>query len=293
MKHAIILIGFIGLLSMPVLAAEVDFSKAYIIIPRSSIPIEEGTEEGEVPPPPPPPTLQIGGVKTIDTHEDQITIFNWILSLGFNPNEVTFHLHDAQLQNNFDVELLQQRLRGTKWIGEYKTANNLYSTKLHFQSVQNGFVGAEMTHFTNDEPELSSFLQAKVTGDITPQYFIDKEGEGELVWVNVETYQEIVTKINKANEGKEGDDVTPIPEIFNTRQLIRLKRTRSIGNSWHANGQWGSHNEYRLTLEGDKLMGSVGTPPDRYGSKDVLTGIGNIELTIVDESIDVSPPTPE
>jgi hypothetical protein len=235
--------------------------------------------------------VRIGGVETTETSNDEVTVFNWILSLGFDPNKATFHLREAELQNHFDPQFLQQQLHGTKWEGEYKTARGLYSTELRFISVQNGFIGAEMTHSTGEKPEPSSFLYAKVTGDITTQYQIDEKSDGELVWIDVERYEEIVAKINESNEGKEGDDMAPIPTILEARQIIRLKRMRSI-NARHASSRWGSHSEYRLLLEKNKITGGVGTPPESYGSSDVLTGNGVIELTISEE-IDTEPPLPE
>ena len=287
MKSVIILIHLILFLNTLALASEVDFSKTYISSESSSLREGDRTES---------PVLRLSGLKTIDRQNDDIILSNWRLILGFNPDNGTFHVQEAQLQNHFEPELLQQRLRGTTWKGEYKTAKNLYTSELQFKSVQNGFIGGEVIHSTQDEPEPSSFLHATVTGDITTQYLIDEKGEAELDWVNVEQYQEIVIKIHEANEGKEAEDRTPIPPILDTRQLIRLKRTRSIDNiskPTHASSRWGSHNEYRLTLENDKLIGNVGLPPDSFGTKDVLTGNGLIELTLSEESLETEAPTPE
>jgi hypothetical protein len=47
-----------------------------------------------------------------------------------------------------------------------------------------------------------------------------------------------------------------------------------------------------LTLAKDKFTGSVGTPPESYGDKDVLTGVGQMELTLY-QSPNTSPPLPE
>ncbi len=286
MKSIIILISLIGFLNTPVLASEVDFSNTYISSQSPSIRQGDRTD---------PPILHISGVKTIDTRNEELILSNWRLILGFNPDNATFHILDAQLQNHFEPDLLQQRLRGTTWKGEYKTSKNLYTTELQFKSVQNGFIGGEIIHSTQDEPEPSSFLHAKVTGDIITQYLIDEKGDGELDWVDVERYQEIVTTINEANEGKEVDEITPIPLILDTRQLIRLKRARSIGNTRHASSRWGSHNEYRLTLENNTLSGNVGSPPESFGTKDVLTGNGLIELTLTpsEESLETEAPVPE
>ena len=293
MRYLTVLISLVVLLNTWVLAAEVDFSKVYIVVPEATTqtePIDDtSTDEVQIPP---PPMLHICGVETTESHHDEVTVFNWKLLLGFNPNNVTFYVQDAQLQNHFEPQLLQQRLRGTIWKGDYKTAKNFYSTELRLVSVQNGFVGAEIIHRTEDEPEPSSFLEAKMAGDITTQYLIDEKGDGELVWVDVARYEEIVAQINKANEGKEGDEMAPIPNIINARHLIRLKRTREIGNSRHASSRWGSHNEYRFTVENDKIIGNVGSPPDNYGTQDVLTGSGKLELTISDP-LETEPPLPE
>ncbi len=284
MKSVIILISLIGFLNTATLASEVDFSKTYIS--SQSLSLGEGDKTD-------PPVLRISGIKTINTHNDELILSNWTLILGFNPDDATFKILTAQPQDHFEPELLQQRLRGTTWKGEYKTAKNLYTTQLQLKSVQNGFIGGEITHLTKDEPEPSSFLHAKVVGDITTQYLIDEKGDGDLDWVDVERYQEIVTTINEANEGKEGEDRTPIPLISNTRQLIRLKRTRSIGKPIHASSRWGSHNEYRLTLENNTLIGNVGSPPESFGTQDVLTGNGLIELTQSDDSVETEAPAPE
>ncbi len=279
------------------LAADVDFSKAYVLpkiaIPTETNPLTEDeslTEDEKAPVEMPlPPVVRIGGVETTETHNDEVTVFNWILSLGFDSDKATFHVQEANLQNHFDPQLLQQQLHGTTWTGEYKTARSLYSTELRFISVQNGFIGAEIIHRTSEEPEPSSFLQAKVTGDITTQYQIDENGE--LVWVDVERYEEMVAKINESNEGKEGDDMAPIPTILEARHIIRLKRLRSI-NARHASSRWGSHSEYRLLLEKNKMAGGVGTPSESYSSSDALTGNGVIELSNSEE-IDTEPPLPE
>ena len=284
MKSIIILISLIGFNNTLALASEVDFDNTYISSQSPS------TREGDRTA---PPVLRISGLKTIDTRNEELILSNWTLILGFNPDNATFHILDAQLQNHFEPELLQQRLRGTTWKGEYKTSKNLYTTELQFKSVQNGFIGGEITHSTQDEPEPSSFLHAKVIGDIITQYLIDEKGDGELDWVDAERYQEIVTTINEANEGNEAEDRTPLPPILDTRQLIRLKRARSIGNTRHASSRWGSHNEYRLTLENNTLSGNVGSPPETFGTKDVLTGNGLIELTLSEESLETEAPVPE
>jgi hypothetical protein len=323
LKQAITLISLIVLLSTQTLVAdEVDFSKAYIITPTKALTDSETSENDEEDQEPTdseeptdeikkvdaPPTLQIGGVETTGESEGEIIVFNWILFLN-SPDNITFEVdvREVKPQNYFDPQLLQQRLRGTTWNGDYNTSKNLYFTQLELISVQNGFVGGEITHSTDklplspsDDPP-SSFLQARVAGDIITQYQIEEGDDGKLVWVSVSEYEKRVAKINQANEGKEGDNVTPAPEILDARLKIRLKRTRDIAEKTkHASSRWGSHNEYRLILEKDeetgeynKITGNVGTPPESYGSSDVLTGNGKIELTISDDSQPVKPPVPE
>lgn len=279
MKYIIISISLM-MLNTLALAAEVDFSNGYVI--PSSPPIE-----GE---PPSPPTLQLSGVKTTNVEDEQTTTFYWTLLLGFNPNNITFQVVDAIPQNPFEPEMLQQRLRNTIWRGNYQTSKNVYSTDLQIKSVQAGFIGGEITHTTQDEPERSSFLTIKVVGDITTQYLIEEEDE--LIWIDIPRYQEIVAEINEENAENENEEIIPAPAILDSRHLIQLKRTRSIGEFKHATSRWGSHNEYRLTLENNRLFGNVGTPPDSYGSDNALTGIGEIELFLVQPE-DVAPSPPE
>jgi hypothetical protein len=280
MKPVIHLISLIGFLNTAVFASEVDFSNTYIN--PDSLSVRQGDRNAS-------PVLRISGVKTIDTD----IASNWTVILGFNPDDTSFHVLEAQPQNPFEAELLQQRLRGTIWKGDYKTAKNIYLTTLHFKSVQNGFIGGEIIHKTpDDDPGPSSFLHAKVTGDITTQYYIDEKGNGEWDWINAERYQEIVAAIHQDNEGKEAEDRTAIPEITNTRELIRLRRTRSLDKPIHANSNWGTQNEYRLTIENNILTGNVGSPPKYFGSKDVLTGNGLMELS-PSEELETEAPTPE
>lgn len=314
MKQAITLISLIVLLSTQTLVADVSFSKAYIITPTETSTENETSENDEdeestdeIEEVAPSPRLQIGGVETTEKSEGEVTVFNWKLFLH-SPDNTTYYVYEVQPQNYFEPQLLQQRLRGTTWDGNYQTSKNRYLTRLQLISIQNGFVGGEITHTTGkiphppaDDPP-SSFLHARLAGDIITQYKIEENDEGILVWVSVSEYKKRVVKINKANEGKEGDKVTPAPEIIEARHKIRLKRTRDISDkikSKNANSRWGSHNEYRLILEKDeetgeynKITGNVGTPPESYGSSDVLTGNGKIELTISD-SQPVEAPVPE
>ena len=269
MKYLLTSLGLFGLITVQ--AAEIDFSKTYFL---------NSTETDA------PLVLNVAGVQTTQQVNDEAVTHNWILSLGFNPDDATFHLLDSIPQDDFDVELEQQRLRGTTWEGIYKTANNLYETQLYIKAVQAGFVGAEIVHYTLDKPQPSSFLRAKLIGDINSQYLVDKEQEDELNWIDVAEYEEIVDDINEKNESKSEKQVaTPIPEIVAVRHIMRLKRGRRVGTSTHATSSWGTFNEYRLTVENGNIIGNVGKPSEQYGSKDSLTGNGRIELTMPDAEI--------
>lgn len=302
MKYTIFLTSLVGLAAIPTLAQQtptpepaaihqVDFSKAYIIIPETQP--ETTNSEAEKTETQDTPTLQIGGVKTLEILDNEVTQLNWTLSLDFNSDEDTFHLSTQPQSNNFDPELLQQQLRDSVWTGEYKTVKNRYSTELRIQSVQQGFIGGEIIHTTTEEPEPSSFLHTKVVGDITTQYLIE-EDEEEPNWIYVDEYDEMVTQINKENEEKEEEGIVPNPTILDTRHLIRLKRTRRIGDPKHSSSSWGAHNEYRLTLENNKITGGVGIPPDNFGVKDELRGNGEIELTrLLSPPVETTPSVPE
>lgn len=238
MQHRLIAISLLTLLSATVSATEVDFSKAYVIPP---------SEEAM------PNEMQIGG---ITVNGDDFSITNSIV-LGFNPNDSSFQLLSAGQQTS-DAELLAQRLRGSVWQGTYSSAKNHYLTELSFQSVQNGFIGGEIIHKTADS-EPSNFLRATIAGDIVSQYLITIEDK-EPVWQDVETVEEeLITA------------TTP------TRLLMRMKRIRAL-EVRHAGNGWGTNNEYRLTWENNHLIGSAGTPSERFDNKDVMTGNGTIEL---------------
>ncbi len=263
MKYFIALISILGLLAVQ--ATEVDFSKAYLLAP-----VESDT------------ALNIAGIQTINQINDDI--LNWNLSLEFNPDDTTFSVVDSTVQSDFDVKLVQQRLRDTIWKGDYKTSSNFYETELHIKVVQAGFIGAEVIHYTLEKPEPSSFLNTKLIGDIYSQYLIDTDQEGDLDWVYVDEYERIVAEINDESKESEFD---AIPKILAIRHLMRLKRGRKIGTPRHSNSSWGTFNEYRLTIENDQITGSVGKPLERYGDKNTLTGNGSIELTMVGAAVQI------
>jgi len=196
--------------------------------------------------------IQIGG---ITVSGDGYSIINSIL-LGFNPDDASFHLLSAGQQIS-DAELFAQRLRGTTWTGTYNAPQNQYVTELYFQSVQDGFVGGEMVHKTADA-EPATFLRAKVVGDIITQYLVTERDES--IWKNAEDVNE-----------------EQFATITATRLLMRMKRIRAL-EMHHAGSGWGTNNEYRLTLEDNRLTGSVGTPDDKFSNNDAMTGNGIIEL---------------
>ncbi|HHB92689.1 MAG TPA: hypothetical protein ENK59_05700, partial [Thioploca sp.] len=246
MKYFIGLISLCGVLVSQ--ASEVDFSKAYL----------NNTDT--------PLVLNIAGIQTNTKTDFGVDTLNWILSVEFNPAKTTFRLLDAkEIQDKFNVELAQQSLRNKKWIGKYTTANNVYETELQINVVQDGFVGAEVIHYTFDEPEPANFLHAKLIGEINTQYKIDEDG---LNWIDVNEYKQKLAEINVAKQ--DGQEVEDIPKILAIRHLMRLKRGQKIGESKHATSSWGTFNEYRLTLENDTIIGNVGKPPEKYGDKDSL-----------------------
>lgn len=273
MKNILTSIGFFSvLLSMPILAEEsvteaevgeiipVDFSKVYCYSKADE-----------------PAELRINGIGTFDDDE---TLEIRSIRLGIEPEnfaaEKKFQVLEATPQEP-DAELFEQSLLNTTWTGDYKTArNNRYQTELRFESVQNGFVAGEIMHTSGDHPENpSSLLRAKVAGEVVTQYLIDEKDNDELVWVDAD-------QIDYGNLPAEV--VIPPEEDGRTRLLIRLQRMRGIEFK-HASSSWGNRHEYRMVLAGDTLSGSVGTPTDRYGSTDVLTGTGEIELTPVMEEV--------
>lgn len=250
MKYALTLISFVAILNpVAVNAADaetsVDFSKAYIV-PNTAVPTE----------------IRINGV---ETHSGKDTLVHSI-NLGFNPQNAYFSILAVTPQTS-NAELLEQQLRGTLWKGDYRTNVNLYRTELQLQTVQNGFVGGQIIHTTAD-PESPVFLRAEVAGNIVTQYLLDAKGTGELTWVDSDQID---------YEKLPANTVIPPDDAARIRHLLRLKRMRALEFTNSSNG-WGSHSEYRLVLVNDELTGSVGTPPDRYNSNDVMTSNGDIVL---------------
>lgn len=178
--------------------------------------------------------------------------------LGFNPNDASFQLLSSG-QQNLDAQWAAQRLRGTTWKGYYRAVRNEYVTELSIQSVQNSFIGGEIVHETADA-EPSNSLRTTVAGDFTTQYWVST-GEGkEAEWQDAD-----------AVDAEQLSSTTPI------RLLARMKRIRALENH-HAGSGWGTNNEYRLTIEGNYITGSIGTPSEKFDNSDDMTGNGLIEL---------------
>jgi hypothetical protein len=257
MKYLIIL----GLLPFCANASGIDFSKAYL------------SRDAAL-----PNVLQIAGITV--TTDDSNRMGS--LQLNFDTNTETFAVPQKLTEQPFSPELSQQLLLNTRWKGEYRSTKNIYLTELEIKSVQSGFIAGEILHQTPD-PEASSLLRAEVAGDIKTQYWVDEKADGNSVWMEVSDYEALVVTINEANDKLKPNkdntlpEKTPIPAIQATRQLITLKRTRGIEYR-HTSSYWGSQSEYRLSLENNKLSGSVVSPSDKYGFKESSSGNGIIEL---------------
>lgn len=252
MKTYFYLFNLIGLFSSVVFAADeiqvipVDFSKAYISKDSPS------TE------------LRINGIGTLG-EDDTLQVRS--VQLGFN--NTSFKLLEETVQEP-SAELLEQLLLGTTWEGNYTTLKNVYWTKLNIEIIQDGFIAGEMKHSSEDHPDDPSYLlRVKVVGEITTQYLIDKEGNGEFVWVDADQvdFEELSPEV-----------VIPPDEADRTRQLLRLQRMKALEFK-HPKSHWGSSlHEYRMVLSNNKLSGSVGRKSEKYDSRDVITEVGSIEL---------------
>ncbi|MEK7990289.1 MAG: hypothetical protein VSS52_004730 [Thiotrichaceae bacterium] len=224
------------------IAAEVDLSKAYII--------PDGTPNTN--------ELVIGGVET--TNGETVLVEDFLLNFFVDEdNEQQVDLRSTR--QAVDADLLQQRLRGTTWTGEYNSGQTIYLTRFIFQTIQNGFVVGEMEHKTA-ESEPSKKLIVQVLGEIKTQFLVDLDAEdpdNELTWV----------------DASELADTTFYPESY-VRHLIRLRRGNSI-ESIHPGRGWGRFNVYDLTLENTELRGSIYVPAENYRSPDTF-GNGFVSL---------------
>lgn len=237
MKHQLITISLLSVLTTTAWATEVDFSKAYVIPQKEAI-----------------NQINIGGILV---KGNDYSIIDSIL-LGFNPNDASFQLLSSG-QQTIDAQWAAQRLRGTMWKGYYHAVRNEYITELTIQSVQNGFIGGEIVHKTADA-EPSNLLRATVAGDFIAQYLISDGEDKETKWQDAD-----------AVNAEQLSPTTPV------RLLIRMKRIRALENH-HSGSGWGTNNEYRLTVEGNYITGSSGTPSEKFDNSDDMTGNGLVEL---------------
>ncbi|WP_353570247.1 hypothetical protein [Candidatus Albibeggiatoa sp. nov. BB20] len=231
------------LCSSVTIAAEIDLSKAYII--------PDGTPNSN--------ELVIGGVET--SNGDTILVEDFLLNFFVDADNAQ-QVDLRSTRQAVDADLLQQRLRGTVWIGEYDSGQTVYLTRFTFQTIQNGFVVGEMEHKTA-EPEPSKKLVVQVLGEIRTQFLVDLDAEdpdNELTWV----------------DASELSDDTFYPESY-IRHLIRLRRGNSI-ETIHPGRGWGRFNVYDLALENAELRGSIYVPSENYRSAETF-GNGFVSLT--------------
>jgi len=259
MRHifSFILLTF---LLLPVSAVEVDLSKAYVISSGQSAPTS---------------SVFIGGVTEI--YDQDLAAIKWlelqyqvveVTEIDDDDNETTTRQavcnvieHEDDLQTG-EQDLMEYRIRGTKWSGSYEATSTAYLTELHIKTAQNGFIDGEVIHKTADES--ANFLRVQVIGYIQQQYcdeFDQVKSYFYTVWQNV-------------------SDSTP--KSTAKRFQLRFKRLRAL-EQVHSGKGWGSYNEYHLTLEKDAqgddiLIGSVGTPSERFTSSDTLKGNRTIYL---------------
>ena len=142
-------------------------------------------------------------------------------------------------------------------MGQYLIYDNNYSTTLKLVVVQDGYVGGEITHSSQEKNE--NYLHARVTGDILSQYqigddFIDEDRLTSEVLDNLS------------------------PDTI-TRQLIRIKRVRALKFK-NGDSSWSTNREYRMILENGMLSGAVAIPNSSYGEGDKTNETGNILLTL-------------
>lgn len=232
------------------LAVEIDVTKAYIVTDGSP-----KTNE-----------LVVGGVETYNG--DTVLVEDFLLSFVPDTDEFGALIPRVDLTGTrqaVDSELLQQRLRGTTWEGEYDSGQTVYLTRLEFKSIQDGFVFGEVEHKTA-EPEPSKKLLVQVMGEIKTQFLVDldiEDPDNELTWV----------------DATEMSDNTFYPESH-IRHLIRLRRGNSI-ESIHPGRGWGRFNVYDLALEDDVLQGSIYVPAENYSSSETF---GNGVVRLVEQS---------
>ena len=158
------------------------------------------------------------------------------------------------------AQILAQRLRNTRWQGIYNIGDLSYTTELKLAVVQDSYVSGEIIH--SDSAEASGgYLHARVTGDIITQFQINE------IFIDEDSLL--------------AEELGKLPLNTPTRSLIRIKRVRSLQFVNGNNNVWNQNREYRLTLQNNTLVGSVGIPNDIYGEGDATLENGSIVLTLV------------
>ncbi len=206
------------------------------------IPEKSGTNE-----------VTLGGVTTVWD--------NATYSVNFNLNaDYNLVLQGGFIQDS-PAEVLEQQLRNTKWQDIYNVNDDNFTTELKIVVVQDGYVGGEIIHSEGVETG-GGYLHARVTGDIVTQFQIN----GQFI----------------DEDSILADTLAKLPLDTLTRHLIRIKRVRGLQFINDADGSsWSQNREYRLILQNNTLVGSVGIPNDTYGEGEATSENGNIALALV------------
>ncbi len=156
-------------------------------------------------------------------------------------------------------EQLEQSLRNTKWQGSYKIYNMNYTTTLSLTVVQGGYVGGEIHH---QSPSVGGgSLTSRVAGDIINQYQING---------------------NFFDQDRIAPDVlAKLPASTPTKQLIRVKRMRTLSFNNGTDSGWNNNREYRMTLENGVLSGIVAIPSEGVGKTENSSDYGDVLLQLV------------
>ncbi len=195
-------------------------------------------------------SITIGGITTL---WDNAT---YVVNFGLSPDYNL--IIQGGLAQTSPSEVLEQQLRNSTWQGIYDVNDDSFSSTLTLVVVQDGYVGGEIIHSEPAE-QGGGYLHSRVTGDIVTQYqvngtFMDEDrlSPEELANLSLDTPN---------------------------RQLIRIKRVRALKFINDGDGSaWSTNREYRLILQDNMLVGSVGIPNDSYGQGDATSENGNISL---------------
>jgi hypothetical protein len=194
--------------------------------------------------------LTIGGITTL---WDNAT---YVVNFGLSPDYNL--IIQGGLAQTSPSEVLEQQLRNSTWQGTYDIGYNHFSTTLTLVVVQNGYVGGEIIH---SEPQRGGYLHCRVTGDIVTQYQVD------------DTFMD--------EDRLSPEELANLSLDTPNRQLIRIKRVRALEFNDNAGDGWNANREYRVILQDNMLVGSVGIPNDGYGQGDATSSNGNLSLTLV------------